>query len=384
VSARAHLFVYLLALMACGTAAALPPASQPSASPLPPIRHVFIIVLENQSYAATFGAHSAAPYLATTLASEGALLTQYYGIGHASLDNYLALVSGQAPNEATQLDCPDFTDFKLTVPALDAHGQAHGVGCVYPAMVRTLPGQLEAAGLTWKAYMEDMGNDPRREAATCAHVPIGARESTHIAQVGDQYAGRHNPFVYFHSIIDNRAGCDAHVVSLAHLSSDLKSSATTANYTFITPNLCNDGHDAACVDGRRGGLTAINGFLKQWVPLITHSPAFLADGMLIVTFDESDGTGDDGSSACCGELPLPGATYMPGFKGPGGGRIGAVVLSRFVKPGTVTGEPYNHYSLLRTVEQLFGLTPLGYAAEPNLKILGPDVFTAAAPHPPAQ
>jgi hypothetical protein len=75
---------------------------------------------------------------------------------------------------------------------------------------------------------------------------------------------------------------------------------------------------------------------------------------------------------------------MPGFKGPGGGRIGAVVLSRFVKPGTVTGEPYNHYSLLRTVEQLFGLTPLGYAAEPNLKILGPDVFTAAAPHPPAQ
>ena len=136
--------------------------------------------------------------------------------------------------------------------------------------------------------MEDMGNDPHREAATCAHVALGARETTHLAQVGDQYAAKHNPFVYFHSIIDDRAGCDAHVVNLTRLPQDLKQSATTANYIFITPNLCSDGHDAVCVDGRRGGLAAIDEFLKKWVPLITRSPAFLADGLAIVTFDESD------------------------------------------------------------------------------------------------
>jgi len=373
----------LAALLVGRDAAALGPAPQATA-PLPPIRHVFIIVLENQSYAATFGAQSAAPYLARTLTRQGALLSQYYGIGHDSLDNYIALISGQAPNQATQLDCPDFTDFKPSSPGLDAHGQARGVGCVYPAIVRTLSNQLAAAGLTWKAYMEDMGNDPRREAATCGHVAIGAHETTQLAQVGDQYAARHNPFVYFHSIIDARADCDAHVVNLARLPQDLRSSATTPNYLFITPNLCNDGHDGMCVDGRRGGLSAIDGFLKQWVPQITRSPAFVTDGLAVVTFDESDGSGAEGSSACCGELPLAGAAFRPGFKGPGGGRIGAVVLSPFVKPGTVTEQAYNHYSLLRTVEEIFGLTPLGYAGEPRLQVFGPDVFTGVAPHPPAQ
>jgi phosphatidylinositol-3-phosphatase len=384
VSARAQLCICLAALLAFRGAAALEPAPRESTARLPPIRHVFIIVLENQSYASTFGAHSAAPYLATTLAREGALLKRYYAIGHASLGNYVALVSGQAPNQETQLDCPDFMQFQLSSPGLDAHGQAHGVGCVYPLMVRTLPDQLSAAGFTWRAYMEDMGNDPHREAASCAHVALGARETTLLAQVGDQYAAKHNPFVYFHSIIDDRADCDAHVVNLTRLPQDLKTSAATANYIFITPNLCSDGHDPTCVDGRRGGLAAIDGFLKEWVLLITRSPAFVADGMLIITFDESDGTGAEGSSACCGELPLPGATLKPGFNGPGGGRIGAVVLSPFVKPGTVSAEPYNHYSLLRTVEELFGLAPLGYAGEPHLKGFGPDVFTAAARHPPAR
>ena len=82
--------------------------------------------------------------------------------------------------------------------------------------------------------------------------------------------------------------------------------------------------------------------------------------------------------ACCGERALPGARFQPGFNGPGGGRIGAVVLSPFVKPGTVSAVPYNHYSLLRTVEASFGLPALGYAAAPGLRAFGADVFTAAA------
>jgi len=109
--------------------------------------------------------------------------------------------------------------------------------------------------------------------------------------------------------------------------------------------------------------------------LITQSPAFEQDGLLIITFDESDGEGPDGSSACCHEQPLPGVRYSPGFRGPGGGRIGAVLLSRFIKPGTVSSVPYNHYSLLRTVEDIFGLQHLGYAAEPDLQSFGADVFT---------
>ena len=378
----------VLVLVSLATVAAAAPQAPPPASaapaarePLPPIRHVFVLMLENQSYAATFGSRSAATYLAHTLPARGALLTHYYAIGHASLGNYIALVSGQAPNLATQLDCSTYSDFRASEPALDAHGQLRGSGCVYPRLVRSLPDQLEAAGLSWKAYMEDMGKNPARESATCGHARLGATETTNLASRGDQYAAKHNPFVYFHAIIDDQARCDRHVVNLERLPQDLASAATTANYIFITPNLCSDGHDAHCVNGEIGGLAGIDRFLRTWVPRIEAAPAFLADGMLIITFDESDGAGTDGSSACCGERPLPGARFQPGFNGPGGGRVGAIVLSKYVKPGTVSAVPYNHFSLLRTVEAIFALPFLGYAAEPELRVFGPDVFSAASPGP---
>jgi hypothetical protein len=362
-----------------GVTLAASSASASPAQPLPPIRHVFVVLLENQAFRASFGPHSAAPFLARTLPQQGVLLRNYYAIGHASLGNYVALISGQAPNEATQLDCGEFIEFKPSAASLDAHGQLPGVGCVYPRLVPTLPDQLEAARLTWKAYMQDMGRDPARERATCGHVPVGSAEITNTAKPTDQYAAKHDPFVYFHSIIDDPARCDAHVVNLERLPGDLVNSATTANYIFITPSLCDDGHDTPCVDGRPGGLKSVDAFLTQWVPLIEDSPAFKADGMLIVTFDESDNPRPEGSGACCGEQPLPGAKFLPGFGGPGGGLIGAVVVSRFIKPGTVSAVPYNHYSLLRTVETLFSLAPLGYAADPHLAVFGPDVFSAPPP-----
>jgi phosphatidylinositol-3-phosphatase len=375
---RTAAWIAPLLAMAC-TAQAAPAPSQS----LPPIRHVFVLLLENESFTTSFAERSPAPFLAHTLPSSGALLKEYYAIGHASLDNYLALISGQAPNDQTQLDCAVYSDFKPSAPALDEHGQLAGSGCVYPSVVKTLPDQLEAAGFSWRGYMEDMGANPARESATCGHARIGQPENTHVATVGDQYAARHDPFVFFHSIIDDQPRCDRHVVNLDHLAGDLAQIATTPNYSFITPNLCHDGHDAHCVDGQPSRFTAIDGFLRKWVPLILQSPAFRADGMLVVTFDESDSVGPGGSAACCGERPLPGAKYRPGFNGPGGGRIGAVVLSPFVRPGTVSTVPYNHYALLATVESIFKLPRLGYANEPELRIFGADVFSGA-PHPPAQ
>jgi hypothetical protein len=371
-----HLRAVALALVA-GCAQAAAPAS-------PPIRHVFVLVLENQSYEFTFGPQSQASYLAQELPARGALLRQYYGIGHYSLGNYVALISAQAPNAETQMDCPVFSEFKAGAAGLDPQGQLHGEGCVYPPSVRTLPDQLEAAGLSWRAYMEDMGRNPAREPATCAHVAVGARESTAAAQLGDQYAAKHNPFVYFHSIIDDRGRCDRHVVNLELLPADLADAARTPNYVFITPNLCHDGHDDPCVDGQPGGLQAVDRFLRQWVPRILESPAFRESGMLVITFDESGSMSAAGASACCGERGLPGAKYPPGLSGPGGGRVGAVVLSPFIAGGTVSDTPYNHYALLRTVEGFFGLSALGYAGAADLRSFGSDVFSAGGPHPPAR
>src|SRR3954452_11409944 len=101
----------LVALVACLCAL---PAAQASAA-LPPIKHVWIVVLENENYDTTFGPNSKAPYLAKTLTSQGRLLTQYYGIGHFSLDNFIAMVSGQPPNAQTQADCIFYNEFVGTM-----------------------------------------------------------------------------------------------------------------------------------------------------------------------------------------------------------------------------------------------------------------------------
>jgi hypothetical protein len=345
------------------------PASAPAAPP--PIRHVFVIVLENEDAATTFGPSSPAPFLARTLTAAGAFVPGYYGIGHNSLDNYVAMVSGQAPTTVTQADCPLFVDVLPGAPAPD--GQVVGQGCVYPRSVQTLAGQLTARGLTWKGYMEDMGQDPVRDNGTaCAHPAIGTPDRTQQASATDQYATRHNPFVYFHSIIDDAAGCAARDVPLTRLQADLATTASTPNLSFVVPDLCHDGHDATCADGGPGGLPAADAFLRTWVPRITASPAFRADGLLVVTFDEAE----NDSSACCGEQPGPN-TPAPGGQsgGPGGGRTGAVLLSRFIRPGTTSAQQYNHYSLLRSIEDAFALPHLGYAGAAGLRPFGADVYT---------
>jgi hypothetical protein len=244
--------------------------------------------------------------------------------------------------------------------------------------------------------MEDMGNVASRESPVCGHPSVGAVDHTQKAVPGDGYATRHNPFVYFHSIIDDTALCDTHVVPLGTtsgampnatppgvtgLATDLESVSTTANFSFITPNLCNDGHDAPCINQQASPSAQVNidAFLQRWVPLITGSPAFKKDGLLEITFDESD-TSD--ASACCNETPGP-ASGRPGITGPGGGRTGAVLLSPFIKGGTVSDVPYNHYSTLATIEDLFGVPRLAQAKTVSTTF-GRDVFSAfgsAAPSP---
>jgi hypothetical protein len=339
----------------------------------PPVRHVFIVNLENESYNSTFSASSPAKYLNHTLVPRGQLLDNYYGTAHNSLPNYIAQISGQGPNPQTQGDCQIYTDFERA--ATTSAGQAVGSGCVFPASVPTVANQLASRSLTWKGYMQDIGNSPT-ESKTCRHPAIGTVDDTQQARVGDQYAARHNPFVYFHSIIDSPS-CTTRVVGLGRLSQDLQTAATTPNLSYITPNLCDDGHDAPCVDGRPGGLTSADAWLRVWIPRILTSPAFLRDGMLVVTFDEAElGGSNADASSCCGEGPGPNSP-LPGVTGLGGGRVGAVVVSRWTTPGGINATAYNHYGLLRSIEDLFGLGHLGYANGPNVRSFGHDVFDAS-------
>ena len=398
-----------------GFAMLLQPALASSATGHP-IRHVFLILLENEDYALTFGESTQDPYLSRTLPAKGAMLRQYYGTGHQSLDNYISLLSGQPSSPQSEADCPNFNDFQMS--SMNPQGLAVGDGCVYPASVPTLANQLQSAKFSWKGYMEDMGNDPARESATCGHPPLNEIDHTHQAEapsnavpLGDQYASRHDPFVYFHAILDTPA-CAQRVVNLKRLSADLRSLATTPNFAFITPNLCHDGHDGdgsgtagrGCVNGEPGGLASADKFLRHWVPKILASPAYQHDGLLIITFDESNFatlarsrdpvtggnvlTATYTGEACCAQQTGPNVvrpvthasvgnnalTFQIVLSGVGGDRVGAVLLSPRIRPGTVSDVPYNHYALLRSLEDLFGLPYLGYAGQSGLASLGPDVF----------
>jgi hypothetical protein len=186
-----------------------------------------------------------------------------------------------------------------------------------------------------------------------------------------------------------------------HLANDLSSEATTPKFGFVTPNLCDDGHDDTCAGtnvegGKTGGLTAADLWLKHWMPLIMASPSYESGQMLVViTFDEGD---DSDTTACCNEQPGPNWAYpghspllgaaptTPGAD-PGGGRIGTLLLnSAYIQPGTVdTTGYYNHYSALRSYEDLLGLTTggtdgeghLGFAAATGLTPFGQDIFQPA-------
>lgn len=454
------------------------------------IDHILVIDLENEDYASTFGPTSPAVYLNSTLLKQGELIVNYFATSHVSLGNYLSQVSGQGPTASINNDCIDLASlntppvtgaFTNVLPGTDAPdrtahpGQVVGDGCVFPAPTSesrgaiTIGDQLDAlfddfddkdrddakddAGdrrrsnqwLNWRAYAEDMGDDSGRDygnpdplgGTTCAHPPIGGVDHSNSAAADDQYATRHNPFVYFHSVIDDQARCDRHVVPLGkltvgsvgipdtfsgHLYRDLRHLETTPHFMFVTPNLCNDGHDAACVgpnvegtkdsNGKNiGGLVSADLWLKHWMPMILDSPAYRSGKLLVVlTFDES---GLTDSRACpaadqtaC-RSPVGPNVGNPGFSPilalfkvqtpptapfvyPGGGQIGAVLFNkRFIEPGTVnTTGYYNHYSALRSYEDLLGIMRggddgfghLGYASVPDLKPFGKDVFNRKREH----
>jgi hypothetical protein len=268
----------LRAAVACGVglfsvAGVAVPASIASASPAQPasqsrgvtisssglksgaIKHVWLIILENKSYDATFTGLNQNSYLWKTLPKQGVLLKNYYGTGHFSMDNYMSLVSGQSPNQDTQEDCsvsnftvgPNSTiDSKGSLFTNRNYGQVSSPanaaqpsganapngqnGCTYPTDAPTLFNQLNASGKTWKGYAQDIGGAqtpgstsfqantvPNREAAVCAgpgtsannpdtnptsmstNLPPGVTSLTGT-QPNDQYVAKHFPFPWFQSL----------------------------------------------------------------------------------------------------------------------------------------------------------------------------------------
>ena len=311
------------------------------------IKHVWLIILENKSFDATFTGLNNNTYLWKTLPAQGVLLKNYYGTGHFSLDNYISLVSGQATQPDDQSDCPFYDEFGSTVDTSGSlatnpnYGQAassigpNGAtghnGCVYPASVPTLFNQLDAASVSWKGYAQDLGNPDASSTGTLSNPGSGQSHDAGVTSCGapftspgptggtafpnpgsanatDQYVPKHFPFPWFDSIL-NSGDCDAtHIASLFDpnngIYSDLQSESTTPAFSWISPNNCSDAHDAVCHGNNlsggfsdpntpnppmnyTGGLYAADLFLQHVVPEIEASPAFKDGGLIDITFDEA-------------------------------------------------------------------------------------------------
>jgi phosphatidylinositol-3-phosphatase len=279
----------------------------------PAFSHVFIIVMENEAAGAIYGAQDA-PYI-NELGSHYAEGLDYYAVSHPSLPNYLALTAG-TPNPLDGTDC------------------SVGPSCHVAGSNTNVADEIEAAGRNWVAYMESM-------PAPCTTSDAG------------NYAVRHDPFVYFDDIRNGpNSRCANHVLpyDASAFATQLQSDHVP-DYVWISPNLCDDGHNTCGGDP----VAHADSWLAQNVPPVLASPAFQQNGVLFVVWDE--GTSNAG---CCGQ-------------GQGGGTVALFAISPLAKSGLRSTVPANHYSLLRTVEVAWHL---GQLANTNPAI-APDTNTLA-------
>ena len=373
-----------------------PPAS---ATALPPIKHVFLIVLADQGVGA-FGASTSSTYLSKTLPAEGELIRDYYAVASGELANMIALISGQGPTVQTDSNCPLFAE--VTPATAGSEGQVLGSGCVYPRQTLTLADQLTSAGKTWRAYVGGLENAPSGQATSCRRPALGAADTEQAPTAGNPYVTWRNPFVYFDSLTATSA-CSQNDVGLDQLAKDLGSAKKTPSLAFIVPSRCEDGSPEPCAPGKPAGLAPASAFLEKIVPEIELSPAYKEGSLIAITFDRAPQSGPEAdTTSCCMTATYPnlpsgptstttattttgvtgatGATGASGASGTGasgpqgGGKVGLLLISKYVKPGSVAVGEYNHFALLLSIEKLFELKPLGYAATPGLLAFDSSIF----------
>jgi MYXO-CTERM domain-containing protein len=303
---------------------------------VPRVQHVVTLILENEDFATTWSGSSPAKYL-NSLVKRGAFVPNYYGTGHVSLDNYIAMTSGVAG----PLVAPTYTDCL----GLSLYTCAQDVSAA-TALSGSIADQVEKAGMTWKQYADGTSAPCVHDAYSPTAGPDafqGNNSAPESSTAGPNYADRHVPFLYYTNIVGDDARCAAHLRPFTELHDDLVHNALPA-YSFISPDTCNDGHDAPCKDGRPGGLTTADRFLSSNLPqLLAYLQAH--DGVLFITTDEASASTIGG---CCHGGPAG----QQGF----GGQIGLLALGPMVAAGTTSSAQYDHASLLRTEEDLLGIS----------------------------
>jgi len=317
----------------------------------PHIDHVFVIMMENTAYDDLLSPSNANTPFIRSIASTYGLDTNYFGVTHVSLPNYLAATSGSNwgsnsddVNQAPYFDHENIVD------------------------------QFEQAGISWKAYMENLPAAGDTIAQTPDHL----------------YVRKHDPFLMYPDVFNDPARANK-VVPLSQLTTDL-STNTVPQFVWISPNQCNDMHGGAtgCPfanapgDANQQALYQDgNDFLQTWVTAIMNSKAWTGHSAIFVTWDEGSFADDapfgpNDISGCCDSpyLPSPPANPVTGGGGDlaatattpaatlyGGGHVPMIVIERNGPRGVTDSTATNHYSLLQTIEQNWNLPYLGNASD---------------------
>lgn len=277
---------------------------------LPNFQHVFIIMMENTGIESLLG-NPNAPWINQAVQTYG-VAGNYYGVTHPSQPNYLASTAG------TNAGVPDDNDVTVNEP--------------------NIVDQLEARGKTWHAYMQSY--------ALCA-TPLDHACGNQL------YERKHNPFISFQDVQSNPARV-ANIVDFTQLSTDLANN-TVPDYSWISPNQCNDMHgrgapasDPCSYDNEQLLIAAGDTFLAQTVGAIQASKAWQGNSVIFITWDESDFTnaptsfGFGDTRGCCDANP-------------GGGHVLTLVISHSSHGPAASFTPYNHYSMLATIEDSWHL-----------------------------
>ncbi len=301
-----HLCLGLFAMGACWSGCG--ESTEPGSAPVPQrLQTVFMILMENKNWAEVKGSASA-PYLNDTLLPASSYAENYRGPNggnlHPSEPNYIWLEAGD--NFGIQSDDDPAQNHLPT----DQH----------------LVNLLEAQHITWRSYQEDIsGTD----------CPLTGVKN---------YAPKHNPMVFFDDVIDYNAQtmaanllaprCVTHVRPLDELATDLQR-GTVAGYNFVTPNQCNDMHSTCAPQNDE--IKQGDDWLAKWIPIIQQSAAYRNGGAIVLTWDEAEL-----AHGCLGNC-----------------EIGMIVLSPLAKGGGYSNTiPYDHSSTLKTIQEIFQLSPL--------------------------
>lgn len=256
---------------------------------------IYVVIFENTDYSAAIADPNFAKW-----AAKGKTMTNYHGVAHPSQPNYIAMIAGST----------------LGVTDDNVHNLSQ----------RNIVDLLETAGVTWKSYNENYAASPNTcntaatiGSAVCPNQSVRTSPTT-------LYARKHNAFVSFTDVQSSAARCNK-IVPATQLATD-KTNNAVPQVAFYVPNQCNDGHDI--------GVTYAGKFLDSFMTSTFTGNAITGRTLVVITFDENSGT--SGNQIYTALVPFG---------------------SMSITVGSSDGTNFNHYSLLKTIEQNFGTGNLG-------------------------